>query len=148
MRDQIHFAFFEAVIELVDGARDMRFAMTAKTLANLPQTHQMNEITAKNVKKITRFRKNGMEELRNMVEKMREYTNKGWDKKRKLPAPKRVYLLEERYRREMHFPEEVRDWKLPNKNILQEEKKTSEKHGKEEVNAGESQNTALPSPQR
>ncbi|KAF2279660.1 ribosomal protein L17 [Westerdykella ornata] len=60
-----------AILEMVDGPKDMRFAMTAKTLASLPEEKKMNEITAKNVKKVTQFRENGMEELRKAVEEMR-----------------------------------------------------------------------------
>lgn len=53
-----------AILSLVDGPKDMRFNMTARALLrqqteNLP----MNEITATNVRKVTRFRKNGVEEL-------------------------------------------------------------------------------------
>ena len=53
-----------AILSLVDGPKDMRFNMTARALLrqqteNLP----MNELTATNVRKVTRFRKNGVEEL-------------------------------------------------------------------------------------
>ncbi|KAF1955514.1 ribosomal protein L17 [Byssothecium circinans] len=109
-----------AILELVDGPRDMRFAMTAKTLSNLPEHKQINEITARNVKKITQFRKDGISELRNMVEKMRGHKKQGWDDRTEL-APKRVYLLEDRHRREMHYPEEVDDWERPNRFVRQKE---------------------------
>lgn len=102
-----------AILELVDGPRDMRFAMTAKTLSNLPETTRMNELTARNVKKVTQFRQNGVEHLRNMVEKMREGKRKNWDT-RTLLGPKRVYLLEEKMVRERHYPEPVHDGVLPN----------------------------------
>jgi large subunit ribosomal protein L17 len=91
----------------------MRFAMTAKTLSNLPEDKQLNEITAKNVRKVTLFRENGMASLRHMVEKMKEQKIANWDD-RILAAPKRVYLWEDRYKRDMHYPELVDDWKLPN----------------------------------
>jgi len=53
-----------AILSLVDGPKDMRFNMTARALLrqqteNLP----MNELTATNVRKVTRFRKNGVEDL-------------------------------------------------------------------------------------
>lgn len=89
-----------AILELVDGPRDLRFAMTAKTLARLPETRKMNELTAKNVQKVTQFRKDGMDSLRDMVNKMR-VADKGWDEK--LPEPKRVYQ-EEKSRKDMHYP--------------------------------------------
>jgi large subunit ribosomal protein L17 len=91
----------------------MRFAMTAKTLSNIPETTRMNELTAKNVKKVTQFRQDGAEHLREMVEKMREGKRKKWDA-RTLLAPKRVYLLEDRQKRDMHLPEAVNDGELPN----------------------------------
>lgn len=102
-----------AILELVDGPRDMRFAMTAKTLSNLPERKPMNELTAKNVKKVTQFRKDGVNQLREMVEKMRVGKAKNWDE-RTLLGPKRVYLLEERDKRAMHLPEPVKDGVLPN----------------------------------
>lgn len=91
----------------------MRFAMTAKTLSNLSQTTRMNELTAKNVKKVTQFRKDGVEQLRDMVAKMRQGKKAGWDN-RTLLGPKRVYLLEERHKRDLHLPEPVGDGQLPN----------------------------------
>jgi ribosomal protein L17 len=60
-----------AILEFVDGPRDMKFLLTARTLAyrmrnNLP----MNELTALNIKKVTQGRENGIEELRGLVAKM------------------------------------------------------------------------------
>lgn len=89
-----------AILELVDGPKDMRFAMTAKTLASLPEEKKINEITAKNVQKVTRYRKDGMEELRSLVEKMR-VTNEEYDDG-DLPAKRRVYPEEVR-KRNMHY---------------------------------------------
>src|SRR3954470_15429040 len=67
-----------AILELVDGPKDIRFAMTAKTLSRLPPNQKMNELTAKNIQKVTQFRKDGMNSLRDMVDKMRKMS-KGWD---------------------------------------------------------------------
>lgn len=89
-----------AILELVDGPKDLRFAMTAKTLSRLPPNQKMNELTAKNVQKVTQFRTDGMNSLRDMVNKMRRM-NEGWDDN--LPGQKKVYQ-EEKHRREMHFP--------------------------------------------
>lgn len=102
-----------AILELVDGPQDMRFAMTAKTLSNLRESTPMNELTAKNVKKVTQFRKDGVEQLRGMVEKMRVGKKMNWDE-RTLLGPKRVYLLEESDKRRLHLPEAVNDGELPN----------------------------------
>jgi large subunit ribosomal protein L17 len=88
-----------AILELVDGPRDMRFAMTAKTLARLPEERKMNEVTAKNVQKVTRFRQNGIEDLRSMIEKMRMEPVDTED----LPEPRKVYP-EEMVKRDMHYP--------------------------------------------
>ena len=52
----------------MDGPRDMRFAMTAKTLVRERATEGgVREITARNVQKVTRFRQGGMEELERTV---------------------------------------------------------------------------------
>ncbi|KZF25598.1 50S ribosomal protein L17 [Xylona heveae TC161] len=62
-----------AILELVDGPKDMRFAMTAKTLARVrADNKEVNEITATNIRKVTRFRKNGEEALEKMVRKFEQ----------------------------------------------------------------------------
>ncbi|KAF2833410.1 ribosomal protein L17 [Ophiobolus disseminans] len=101
-----------AILELVDGPRDLRFAMTAKTLARIPANCQLNEKTAENIKKVTRFREDGIDDLRNMVEKMRLNREKGIDE-RVLPPPRKVYP-EEKMKREMHYYEEVDNYRVPN----------------------------------
>jgi large subunit ribosomal protein L17 len=57
-----------AILELVDGPKDIRFAMTARTLArqrreNLPET----AITRQNVAKVTRYVEDGMGKLERMA---------------------------------------------------------------------------------
>ena len=101
-----------AILELVDGPKDMRFAMTAKTLARLSPNKQLNDITAKNVKRVTQFHENGMSQLQEMVQQMRIEKDNGIDD-RILPAPRRVYP-DQSLTRDMHYPEEVADWELPN----------------------------------
>jgi len=62
-----------AILELVDGPKDMRFAMTARTVAKLQdQNREINDLTAKNIAKVTRFRGGGEESLREMVEKIKD----------------------------------------------------------------------------
>ena len=57
-----------AILELVDGPRDMRFAMTAKTLVKERAAEGgIRERTAKNIAKVTRYRENGEEELEKAV---------------------------------------------------------------------------------
>ncbi|KAG7004669.1 54S ribosomal protein L8 [Physcia stellaris] len=77
-----------AILELIDGPRDMRFAMTAKTLVRERATEEgVREITARNVQKVTRFREGGMEELERAVKKVeaedwKEKTDEDKDEKR------------------------------------------------------------------
>ncbi|KAF3480270.1 mitochondrial 54S ribosomal protein YmL8 [Arthroderma uncinatum] len=67
-----------AILELVDGVRDMRFAMTAKTLARQRAAGQetMNEVTAQNVMKVTRFRPDGQAALEAEVQRVEEELEK------------------------------------------------------------------------
>ncbi|RAH82088.1 ribosomal protein L17 [Aspergillus japonicus CBS 114.51] len=62
-----------AILELVDGPKDMRFALTARTIAR--QRAQgfdtLNEITALNVRKVTRFRDGGVDALETAVRKLK-----------------------------------------------------------------------------
>ena len=51
----------------------MRFAMTAKTLIRERATEEgVREITAQNVKKVTRFREGGLNELERTVKRLEE----------------------------------------------------------------------------
>lgn len=60
-----------AILELVDGPRDMRFAMTAKTLVRERQSETgIRDITARNVAKVTRFREGGEGELERTVRRL------------------------------------------------------------------------------
>lgn len=62
-----------AILELVDGPKDMRFAMTARTLAHLQREGKdVNDITAMNIKKVTRFRKDGEKKLEELVGQLKE----------------------------------------------------------------------------
>jgi large subunit ribosomal protein L17 len=100
-----------AILELVDGPKDMRFAMTAKTLARRPPNKGFTPAQAEHVKKVTQFREDGIESLQNMVERMR-IDQKAMDE-RILPPPRKVYP-EEKMKRSMHYFEEVDMYKLPN----------------------------------
>ncbi|KUI74163.1 54S ribosomal protein L8, mitochondrial [Cytospora mali] len=61
-----------AILELVDGQRDMRFAMTAATVARDEALKQASsDITLMNVKKVTAFRKEGETEFRALVEEIK-----------------------------------------------------------------------------
>ncbi|RPA90637.1 ribosomal protein L17 [Choiromyces venosus 120613-1] len=59
-----------AILEFVDGPRDMRFWMTARTIAHSrKEGKELSDITLLNVKKVTRFRKNGQKELEAAIKK-------------------------------------------------------------------------------
>lgn len=59
-----------AILELVDGPKDMRFNMTASTLARQKlRDEEPNEYTARNVNKVTRYRQDGERELEEAVER-------------------------------------------------------------------------------
>ena len=75
-----------AILELVDGPKDMRFAMTAATLARLNpfpvgEQKRMNQLTAMNVGKVTRYRPRGQEKLEEMVRQMRRLNLNNRDRK-------------------------------------------------------------------
>ncbi|KAK4241333.1 ribosomal protein L17 [Achaetomium macrosporum] len=60
-----------AILELVDGPKDMRFAMTAAAVARdrmLGKGH--TDLTRKNIAKVTRYRKEGRNEFEEMVDKI------------------------------------------------------------------------------
>jgi len=60
-----------AILELVDGPKDIRFAMTARTIARQRERgEEMNEMTKRNMEKVIRYREDGEEELEQMVTKL------------------------------------------------------------------------------
>ena len=60
-----------AILELVDGPKDMRFMITARTVARFKkEDKEINEMTQKNIEKVTRFRKDGDVAFENMVKRM------------------------------------------------------------------------------
>ena len=67
-----------AILELVDGPKDMRFAMTAKTIANVREKgNQINDMTAANIQKVTRYRPDGEQDLEEMVRKFETLAMEG-----------------------------------------------------------------------
>ena len=80
-----------AILELVDGPKDVRFALTAKTIANLREKgHKINDMTAANIMKVTRYRPQGEDELESMVEKFAGLAAEG-DVGEEEVVKKRVY---------------------------------------------------------
>ncbi|POS76116.1 50S ribosomal protein L17 [Diaporthe helianthi] len=66
-----------AILELVDGERDMRFAMTAAAVARDEVLgRDSSQITKMNIKKLTAFRKDGEAEFRALVEEIKEREGK------------------------------------------------------------------------
>jgi large subunit ribosomal protein L17 len=60
-----------AILELVDGPKDMRFAMTARTIAReRADGVEPSKMTERNIEKVTTFRKGGEQALEIMVEKL------------------------------------------------------------------------------
>lgn len=59
-----------AILEFVDGPRDSRFMMTAMTVArDRARGIESNEITKRNIEKVTRYR--GKEEFERMVRRLK-----------------------------------------------------------------------------
>ena len=72
----------------------MRFAMTARTIARLREKgHELNDITAGNIRKVTRFREDGEDALEDMVQKFEKLSAEGdegvtkVEKKKVYPEP-------------------------------------------------------------
>lgn len=93
-----------AILELVDGPKDMRLAMTAKSIAHARQQAEeegkefkLGDMTAWNVRKVTRFRKDGEKDLEQMVEKFERLFEEG-DEGVEVVKKKRVYPDLERSR--------------------------------------------------
>ncbi|KAI9671840.1 MAG: hypothetical protein M1831_003368 [Alyxoria varia] len=67
-----------AVLELVDGPRDMRFALTAQTLARDEMLRrEPADYTQKNAEKVTRFRPEGVDQLQDLVDSFKGLETKG-----------------------------------------------------------------------
>lgn len=62
-----------AILELVDGPKDMRFAITAKAVARRRSQglETLNELTLMNVRKVTQFRKDGVEALERAISRVK-----------------------------------------------------------------------------
>ena len=72
-----------AILELVDGPKDMRFAMTAKTLERQRQSVEgVTKLTMMNANKVTRYRDGGMEELEKAVRQIRVANEDGSEARR------------------------------------------------------------------
>ncbi|KAK3378278.1 ribosomal protein L17 [Podospora didyma] len=60
-----------AILELVDGPKDLRFAITAAAVARDRRTgSEHTDLTRKNMAKVTRYRENGKDVFEDMVQKV------------------------------------------------------------------------------
>ncbi|OJJ49579.1 hypothetical protein ASPZODRAFT_57855 [Penicilliopsis zonata CBS 506.65] len=75
-----------AILELVDGPKDMRFNMTARAVARQRSKgfETLNELTVTNVRKVTQFRKDGVEQLEQAIQQL------GLEEQPKKPAFRKV----------------------------------------------------------
>lgn len=97
-----------AILELVDGPRDMRFAMTAKTLARERQTPTgPRELTMKNVGKVTRFRPGGEKELEKAVKEL-ERLEVSEERRQQGAIKERVYPKERMNQEELRRKKGIR----------------------------------------
>jgi hypothetical protein len=82
-----------AILELVDGPKDMRYNMTARTMAkDMREGSQHSELTQLNIAKVTRFRKDGMRELEKLAEKLVIDAEPETEERRiQVPEKKKVY---------------------------------------------------------
>jgi len=63
-----------AILELVDGPKDLRFAITAAAVARdqvMGKPH--SDLTHKNVNKVTRYRKDGQKVFEDMVARIKSW---------------------------------------------------------------------------
>ncbi|KAI9376822.1 50S ribosomal protein L17 [Aspergillus egyptiacus] len=62
-----------AILELVDGPKDMRFALTARTVARQREKgiETLDGTTLLNVRKVTQFRKDGVEKLEREITRLK-----------------------------------------------------------------------------
>lgn len=80
-----------AILELVDGPKDIRWAMTARTLAaERRQGKPTREINQKNIDKVTRYREHGMEELEQLASRFEQEIDPELEERRVKVAPKKL----------------------------------------------------------
>ncbi|KAG4302051.1 hypothetical protein PCANB_001942 [Pneumocystis canis] len=66
-----------AVLEYIDGPKDTRFLMIVKTIIRNENLNQrMSKMTIKNIKKVTRFRKESLTTLKNTIVQFRQFLNR------------------------------------------------------------------------
>lgn len=62
----------QSIIELVDGSKEMKFWMLARVVARLEQQNlPIDSLTKLNVEKLIKFKPNGEEEFKSLVERMK-----------------------------------------------------------------------------
>lgn len=108
-----------AVLQLVDGPKDLRWDMTTRTVERLQRQGQpLNQITLLNVKKCTQFRQDGEEQFQRALERLRisdeTKLTKGQARAQKIEsAQARKDALEQRGER-VFSDKQIRDWHANN----------------------------------
>ena len=73
-----------AILSLVDGPRDMRFSMTAKALVRQRKENvDLNEMTLANMRKVTRFREHGEQQLEEEMRRLEDDAREQEEKEKK-----------------------------------------------------------------
>lgn len=127
-----------AILELVDGPRDMRFAMTARTLvreraltkANEEETAGIRDITARNILKVTRFRPDGERVLEQEIRRLEAETPKDVNKDdgaAKEPIPFALEGQRQGWERFDHFAQQQRRARKIKHTIAELEERHAEK---------------------
>lgn len=95
-----------AILELVDGPKDMRFALTAQTLArDRALNRKSSDITKMNVAKVTRYRQDGRGGLEAMVKHFSEMDKEGMQGTRDARVKEKVYTRQSGPQRDTRGPQ-------------------------------------------
>ncbi|KAB5535092.1 ribosomal protein L17 [Coniochaeta sp. 2T2.1] len=108
-----------AILELVDGPADLRFTVTAAAVArDREMGKEHNDLTERNMKKVTQFRKGGVVAFEEMVQKVQELnlTGSASEREEKEPYYKRIAPPRKDY---------ARPW-VSHKFLRKEERRASE----------------------
>ncbi|KAG5520155.1 hypothetical protein PMAC_001231 [Pneumocystis sp. 'macacae'] len=66
-----------AILEYIDGPKDIRLLMTAKTMINIEDSNiKTSKITMKNIEKVTHFQKENLATFKNTIIQLRNFFNK------------------------------------------------------------------------
>ncbi|BFZ61878.1 54S ribosomal protein L8, mitochondrial [Saitoella coloradoensis] len=136
-----------AVLEFVDGARDTRFAMTARTLAHDEMYEKLQTpITLKNIAKVTRYRgETGTAELRDFAQKFKAaFQRRGFHAPEQAPKEMEKHMkIKDEKMEEMNKERRIRETWMEEKEalkLLKEEKKREELQRRKALKAQATEN--------